>query len=84
MKHLSNLFFRFASFSAFAHSDTTVTNTVELDGSGSNDIVNANGWIDKYQWTQVSDTTTPIANSSASIACLNGIYIVFEIISKNY
>lgn len=67
MKHLLVIFFLLFSFGAFAQSDTTVTNTVQLDGSGSNDAGNVNGGIVKYQWTQVSGPTTTISNASTAV-----------------
>lgn len=78
MKHLLVIIFLLFSFGAFAQSDTTVTNTVQLDGSGSNDAGNVNGGIVKYQWAQVSGPTTTISNANTVIGTVvltqTGIY----------
>ena len=68
MKYLLAISFLLLSFGVFAQTDTTVTNTVQLDGSGSNDAANLNGGIVKYQWSQVSGPTTSIVNASSAIA----------------
>jgi len=68
MKKLLLFAFLFTSFGAFAQTDTTVTNTVQLDGTGSNDVSNPNGGIVKYQWAQTAGPNVTISNASSAIA----------------
>jgi hypothetical protein len=78
MKHLLVIIFLLMSFGAFAQTDTTVTNTVILDGTGSNDSFNQNGGIVKYQWSQTAGPTvsipTPTAVTNTIILSQPGIY----------
>ena len=78
-KLLLLLVFTAIYFCSFAQTDTLVTNTIQLDGSGSNDAGNVNGGLVKYQWTQVSGATTTITNAATSTATIvfpsAGIYV---------
>lgn len=77
-KLLLLLVFTAIYFCSFAQTDTLVTNTIQLDGSGSNDAGNVNGGLVKYQWTQVSGPVTTIANATSAIATVvvtqTGVY----------
>jgi hypothetical protein len=68
MKHLLVIIFLLMSFGAFAQSDTTVTNTFQLDGTNSNDKDNLNGGIIKYEWVQISGPASTIINANTSKA----------------
>lgn len=80
MKKLLLLFvFTAVYFCSFAQTDTLVTNTAQLVGTGSNDADNVNGGIVKYQWSQISGPATTIVNASTSVGTVvfpsAGVYV---------
>ena len=68
MKYLLAISFLLLSFGVFAQTDTLVTNTFQLDGTGSNDKDNISGGIIKYEWTQISGPASTITNANTSKA----------------